>query len=73
MSAVAIVTVLIVLDGRILPVWPLGLTLNGLLSVLSSTAKSALLLPTAEAVGQLKWVQHHMSYLTTALSHADFI
>jgi hypothetical protein len=57
-SAVCFCTIIGVLffyDGRALPQWPLGLTLNGFISVFSGFAKSALLLPTCEAVGQLKW------------------
>jgi hypothetical protein len=43
-------------DGKEIPQWPLGLTLNGFISVFSGLAKASLLLPTAEALGQLKWV-----------------
>ena len=50
-----IIAVLFYYDGRRLPQWPMGLTLNGFISVFSGLAKSALLLPTCEAVGQLKW------------------
>jgi hypothetical protein len=50
-----IIAVLFYFDGRALPQWPMGLTLNGFISVFSGFAKSALLLPTCEAVGQLKW------------------
>lgn len=41
-------------DARI-PSWPLGLTLNAYISVLSKVASAALLLPVSEALGQLKW------------------
>ncbi|KAL5372495.1 hypothetical protein DPSP01_013457 [Paraphaeosphaeria sporulosa] len=41
-------------NGRI-PKWPLGLTLNAYISVLSKVASAALLLPVSEALGQLKW------------------
>ncbi|OAG02450.1 uncharacterized protein CC84DRAFT_1198567 [Paraphaeosphaeria sporulosa] len=41
-------------DKRI-PTWPLGLTLNAYISVLSKVASGALLLPVSEALGQLKW------------------
>jgi hypothetical protein len=55
-SLAAIIVILIFCNGRPIPVWPLGLTLSGLISFLSGIAKSALLLPTAESIGQLKWV-----------------
>lgn len=52
---ITIIGVLFAYDGNELPEWPLGLTLNGFISALSASAKAALLLPTAEALGQLKW------------------
>jgi hypothetical protein len=51
----AIVGVLIFLRDEKLPKWPLGLTLNSYISILSKIAGAALLLPTTEALGQLKW------------------
>ena len=57
-SAICMTVILVVLlkyDGGHLPKWKMGLTLNAFISVLSGFAKSALLLPTAEALGQLKW------------------
>lgn len=50
-----IVVVLLSYDGYRTPDWPMGMTINGFISVLSNFAKSALLLSTAEALGQLKW------------------
>ncbi|KAF2649521.1 hypothetical protein K491DRAFT_610588 [Lophiostoma macrostomum CBS 122681] len=41
-------------DERI-PKWPMGLTLNAYISILSKIASAALLLPVSEALGQLKW------------------
>jgi hypothetical protein len=55
MCMAAIVGVLSFYDGRELPQWKLGITLNGFISVFSGFAKAALLLPTTEALGQLKW------------------
>jgi hypothetical protein len=52
----AISGVLLYYDGKEIPQWPMGLTINGFISILSGLSKSALLLPTAEAIGQLKWV-----------------
>jgi hypothetical protein len=51
----AVFGVLVYHNNRVLPVWPLGITLNGFISLLSVCAKAALLLPTAEGLGQLKW------------------
>jgi hypothetical protein len=42
-------------DGKAMPNWKLGITINAFISIFSGFAKSALLLPTAEALGQLKW------------------
>lgn len=50
-----ILSVLLHYNGRALPAWKLGLTLNSFISILSGFAKASLLLPTAEALGQLKW------------------
>lgn len=42
-------------DGKPMPQWRLGVSINAFISIFSGFAKSALLLPTAEALGQLKW------------------
>ncbi len=57
-SAICMITIICVLlyyDGKALPRWALGITLNGFISVFSNLAKASLILPTAEALGQLKW------------------
>jgi len=51
----AIGSVLMVYDGKPIPRLPLGITLNTYISVVSSVVKAALLVPTVEALGQLKW------------------
>ncbi|KAE8840215.1 hypothetical protein HRS9122_06820 [Pyrenophora teres f. teres] len=54
----AIIAVLVVLKDKPSTKWPfsnLGITLNAFVSVLSRVAGAALLLPVAEALGQLKW------------------
>ncbi|USP81787.1 hypothetical protein yc1106_09061 [Curvularia clavata] len=54
----AIIAVLAVLKDKPAAKWPfdkMGLTLNAFVSVLSRIAGAALLLPVAEALGQLKW------------------
>jgi hypothetical protein len=50
-----ILSVLLHFNRRPLPAWKLGLTLNSFISILSGFAKASLLLPTAQALGQLKW------------------
>jgi hypothetical protein len=50
-----ILSVLLHFNGRSLPDWKLGLTLNSFISILSGFAKASLLLPTAQALSQLKW------------------
>lgn len=57
----AIVVVLLSYDGHSTPEWPMGMTMNGFISVFSNFAKSALLLATAEALGQLKWSKKFFS------------
>jgi hypothetical protein len=53
---ISIITLLGWFDGKRIPVsWPLGFSLNSYISILSGFARSALILPTAEALGQLKW------------------
>ena len=57
-SAVCMMIIIIMLwkvDGEELPKWKLGISINAFISIFSGFAKSALLLPTAEALGQLKW------------------
>ncbi|KAF2830654.1 hypothetical protein CC86DRAFT_463914 [Ophiobolus disseminans] len=55
----AIIATLYVLQDRPSTKWPfdgVGLTLNAFVSILSRVAGAALLLPVAEALGQLKWI-----------------
>jgi hypothetical protein len=57
-SVLCIATIVIVLihfNGRELPQWKLGITINAFIAIFAGFAKSALLVPTAEALGQLKW------------------
>ncbi|KAF2661784.1 hypothetical protein K491DRAFT_586681, partial [Lophiostoma macrostomum CBS 122681] len=52
----SIIAVLGVLSHKPVPNnWPMGLTLGAYISTLSRIASAALLLPTSEALGQLKW------------------
>lgn len=52
---VVIAAVLARYDGKPIPKWSMDLSINAFISIFSGFAKSALLLPTAEALGQLKW------------------
>ncbi|KAE9981079.1 hypothetical protein EG328_011876 [Venturia inaequalis] len=57
-SAVCMIAIFIVFlkfDDETQPKFPLGITINGFISVFSVCAKAALILPTAEGLGQLKW------------------
>jgi hypothetical protein len=57
-SAICMMIIIIVLwkvDGKPIPKWKLGVSINAFIAIFSGFAKSALLLPTAEALGQLKW------------------
>ncbi|KAF2183985.1 hypothetical protein K469DRAFT_204504 [Zopfia rhizophila CBS 207.26] len=51
----AIIGVLSYLKDERLPKWPLNLTLNAYIAILSKVASAALVLPISEALGQLKW------------------
>jgi hypothetical protein len=55
LSMGAILGILIYFQDGSLPKWPLGLTLNAYVSLLSKVSSAALLFPTSEALGQLKW------------------
>lgn len=62
LSAACMAGIIIMLaryQSRRIPKWPLGLTLNAYISVLSKVASAALLLPVSEALGQLKWSWFH--------------
>ncbi|QDS72551.1 hypothetical protein FKW77_000488 [Venturia effusa] len=52
---VIITVVLLRYNGKPDPKWRIGLSIGSFISIFSGFAKSALLLPTAEALGQLKW------------------
>lgn len=51
----AIIIILLRYDGKQLPDWQYGLTINGVISVLSGIAKASMILPVAESISQLKW------------------
>lgn len=51
----AIIIILLDHDGKQLPGWNYGITINGLISVLAGIAKASMILPVAESISQLKW------------------
>lgn len=52
---IIIAIMLLQVDGDEMPKWKLGITIDAILSLLSGFSKSCLLMPTAEALGQIKW------------------
>lgn len=52
---IAIVVVLICINGKFIETWHSWLQPNTIVSILSTVAKSALLLPFAECISQQKW------------------
>ncbi|KAH7383071.1 hypothetical protein BKA64DRAFT_749152 [Cadophora sp. MPI-SDFR-AT-0126] len=53
---IGIVILLKVYNGRSLPRWPYGLTLNTLISILSNFATAAMMVSIAAGISQLKWL-----------------
>jgi hypothetical protein len=51
----AIIVVLFHYDGRPMPEWPYGITLNALVSVLSTVMKATMAFIFTECLAQLKW------------------
>ncbi|OOQ85978.1 hypothetical protein PEBR_23361 [Penicillium brasilianum] len=52
---VAIIVVLFYYDGKSMPDWPYGITLNALVSVLSTVMKATMAFILTECLAQLKW------------------
>jgi Protein of unknown function (DUF3176) len=53
----AIILVLALYDGQPVPSrWPLGITLNAFISVISAIGKFSLAVPVNESLGELKWL-----------------
>ncbi|KAL5358280.1 hypothetical protein BJX96DRAFT_163644 [Aspergillus floccosus] len=67
-SFIGIVVVLCYYNGRPMPDWPYGVTLNAVLSILSTVMKATMALCVSECLGQLKWSWfqdgHRLSDLT---------
>lgn len=56
LSMGAITALLILVDGNPIPKLPLNITVNTLVSFLSTIAKASMLVPVAESISQLKWL-----------------
>lgn len=54
-ALVGIIVVLYEFDGQSTPDWPYGITLNALISLLTTVMKAAMAFPITEALSQLKW------------------
>jgi hypothetical protein len=52
----AVVSLLVVTDGKPPPSFAYGLTLNAIVSLLGTACKSSLIFVIGECIGQLKWI-----------------
>ncbi|KAH7316913.1 hypothetical protein B0I35DRAFT_512755 [Stachybotrys elegans] len=52
---IALITILHQYDGRSIPQWPLGLTLNTLVAAFATLCRAASVVPVTEGISQLKW------------------
>jgi hypothetical protein len=50
------IAILLYIDDKTVGAWKLAIQPNSLVAVFSTIAKSALLVPVAECIGQLKWI-----------------
>lgn len=56
LCTVAIVVILYNVDGKPLANWTVPVSLNVVVSILSTAVKAGLILPVAECISQLKWI-----------------
>lgn len=56
LCTVAIVAILYNVDGKPLSKWTVPVSLNVVISILSTAGKAGLILPVAECISQLKWI-----------------
>ncbi|KAI9041824.1 DUF3176 domain-containing protein [Aspergillus affinis] len=70
-ALVAIIAVLYIYDGKPIPDWPYSITLNALISMLSTVMKAALAFPITEALSQLKWSWFNRGNKLSDLSALD--
>ena len=57
LSLAAIVGVLVHFNGKSLPSWPTGMTLNTLIALLTAIANAGLASPLQQGLSQLKWIK----------------
>jgi hypothetical protein len=50
-----LVIILTVYDGRPMPKWPMGLTLNTVIAILATISRAFTVIPITEGLSQLKW------------------
>ncbi|TPX21344.1 hypothetical protein DIZ76_015300 [Coccidioides immitis] len=55
-SMMAVIIVLREYNGKALPQWPLGITINAAISVFGTISQMAMLVPVTASVSQLKWM-----------------
>lgn len=56
LSIIAILITLAVHNGRPLPDWPLGITINAVISILATMGQMSMMNPVTECISQLKWL-----------------
>lgn len=68
---VGIIVVLFKYDGQPMPDWPYGITLNALVSVLSTVMKASMAFVLTECLAQLKWSWFHSGNKLSDLALLD--
>lgn len=68
---IAIIVVLFEYDGKPMPDWPYGITLNALISVLSTVMKATMAFVLTECLAQLKWSWFHSGNKLSDLAALD--
>ncbi|KAJ5408174.1 hypothetical protein N7509_002057 [Penicillium cosmopolitanum] len=68
---VGIIVVLFKYDGQPMPDWPYGITLNALISVLSTVMKASMAFVLTECLAQLKWSWFHSGNKLSDLALLD--
>ncbi|KAH8743762.1 hypothetical protein F5883DRAFT_388839, partial [Diaporthe sp. PMI_573] len=66
LCTVVIIVILYKVDDKLLADWDEPVSLNAVISVLSTAVKAGLILPVAECISQLKWI-----YLQSSKSHLE--
>ena len=71
LSLVIIIIVLAVFNGQSLENWHSGLTLNTLISIASQIAQTAVFVPVAASISQLKWIWYSKSRPVAGIGDFD--